>query len=381
MASIIQIGDNYRAQVRRTGQPTMTKTFAAKDHKDPKKAAQVWANGLESTIASGQKVGIHGKVGITVKEAITLYINDKGDLSKSVVSALNSMYNAKLGTVALSKLSDDDIVRYIDGKEFGPATGAFHFANLRSVLKMASVGWGYHVPEVLDRARDRLNILGLIGKSQERDRRPTTEEITKLLAYDYQTKVPMADIIQFAMSSAMRCAEITRISHLTFIKSDRPDVRSTVVITDRKHPTKKLGNDQTVPLLDEAVAIIERQPKHEHSDCIFPYESSYISEVFAKACKSLGIEDLHFHDLRHEGASRLFEMGYQIHQVAMFTGHEDWKSLKRYTQLKARDLPSMKGEKTVEKTVNGMPEMDSETMKQFKAFMEFQKMMNYAESD
>jgi integrase len=380
MASIIQIGDNYRAQVRRTGQPTMTKTFAAKDHKDPKKAAQAWANDLESTIASGQKIGIHGKVGITVKEAISLYINDK-DLSKSVISALNSMASAKLGKVALSKLTDDDIVQYINAKEFGPATGAFHFANLRSVLKLASVGWGYHVPEVLDRARDRLNILGLIAKSQERDRRPTSEEIAKLLAYDYQTKVPMADIIQFAMSSAMRCAEITRISHLTFVKSDRPDVRSTVIITDRKHPTKKMGNHQTVPLLEESVAIIERQPISENSDFIFPYESTYISEVFAKACKNLGIEDLHFHDLRHEGASRLFEMGYQIHQVAMFTGHEDWKSLKRYTQLKARDLPSMqKEDKTVEKTAVGMPEIDMDTMNRFKSFMDFEKLMKQSEA-
>jgi site-specific recombinase XerD len=47
---------------------------------------------------------------------------------------------------------------------------------------------------------------------------------------------------------------------------------------------------------------------------------------------------LHFHDLRHEGVSRLFEAGYQIQEVAIVSGHKDWAQLKRYTQLKAKDL-------------------------------------------
>lgn len=44
------------------------------------------------------------------------------------------------------------------------------------------------------------------------------------------------------------------------------------------------------------------------------------------------------HDLRREGISRLFEMGYQIHEVALFSGHKDWKQLARYTQLRAGKL-------------------------------------------
>ena len=35
----------------------------------------------------------------------------------------------------------------------------------------------------------------------------------------------------------------------------------------------------------------------------------------------LGIEDLRLNDLRHEATSRLFERGYQIHEVAQFTLH------------------------------------------------------------
>jgi integrase len=48
----------------------------------------------------------------------------------------------------------------------------------------------------------------------------------------------------------------------------------------------------------------------------------------------LGIEDLRFHDLRHEGVTRLFETGLTIPQVAAVSGHRSWSSLQRYTHIK-----------------------------------------------
>lgn len=48
----------------------------------------------------------------------------------------------------------------------------------------------------------------------------------------------------------------------------------------------------------------------------------------------LAIDDLHFHDFRHEATSRLFEAGYDIPEVAQFTLHESWATLKRYTHLR-----------------------------------------------
>lgn len=61
--------------------------------------------------------------------------------------------------------------------------------------------------------------------------------------------------------------------------------------------------------------------------------------VFARAMRLLGIEDPHFHDLRHEATARLFENGYCIHEVAHFTLHESWTTLKQHTQLKPEDVP------------------------------------------
>jgi hypothetical protein len=50
--------------------------------------------------------------------------------------------------------------------------------------------------------------------------------------------------------------------------------------------------------------------------------------------KLLGVEHLHFHDLCHAGASRLFEMGRTIPQVASVTGHRIWTSSQRDSHLR-----------------------------------------------
>lgn len=52
----------------------------------------------------------------------------------------------------------------------------------------------------------------------------------------------------------------------------------------------------------------------------------------------LGIHDIHFHDLRHEGISRLFAAGLNIPEVSLISGHTSWATLKRYTHLKPSDV-------------------------------------------
>ncbi len=72
---------------------------------------------------------------------------------------------------------------------------------------------------------------------------------------------------------------------------------------------------------------------------ILPYNGDSISASWTRACKFLQIEDLHFHDLRHEGVSRLFEMDWDIPRVASASGHRNWNSLRRYTHLHGRGDP------------------------------------------
>jgi integrase len=44
-----------------------------------------------------------------------------------------------------------------------------------------------------------------------------------------------------------------------------------------------------------------------------------------------GLDDLHFHDLRHEALSRFFEMGLTTPEVASISGHRDPRMLFRYS--------------------------------------------------
>jgi integrase len=179
--------------------------------------------------------------------------------------------------------------------------------------------------------------LKISSKSKERSRRPTEGEIAGLCDYlDQHSTLPMRDIIHFAIESAMRIEEITLLRWLDLNDTDR-----TIVIRNRKHPRQKQGNDQEVPLLGKTYEIIQRQPRPRaitSESRIFPVKVDTITTIFPRAKKRLGIEDLHFHDLRHEGVSRLFEQGYQIQEVALMSGHRDWKMLARYTQIRAKDL-------------------------------------------
>jgi|SRR5665213_1509090 len=74
------------------------------------------------------------------------------------------------------------------------------------------------------------------------------------------------------------------------------------------------------------------------SGYIFPYDPNSVSAAFTRACQLLGIKHLRFHDLRHEATSRLFERGYQIHEVAQFSMHDSWNELKRYANLTSENL-------------------------------------------
>jgi integrase len=108
--------------------------------------------------------------------------------------------------------------------------------------------------------------------------------------------------------------------------ADVDATQKVVIVRDRKDPREKDGNDQLVPLLDatgiDAWAVMQEQkaasPKTER---IFPYNGRSLGTAFRRAYRELGLENLHFHDLRHEAASRFFEAGFTIEQVALVTGH------------------------------------------------------------
>ena len=148
----------------------------------------------------------------------------------------------------------------------------------------------------------------------------------------------MGRIITLALETAMRRSEILNInkSHINFSLW-------TLLI-----PTTKTDQPRIIPLSSTAISVLRSQLRacerlsggviSLYEKPLFSYSARGVSGAFLKRCRRSGIEDLRFHDLRHEATSRLFEKGLNPVEVATITGHKDPRMLMRYTHLRAEDL-------------------------------------------
>ncbi|OJW38471.1 MAG: integrase [Rhodanobacter sp. 67-28] len=343
MATITRLrSGHWRVQVRRK-QSYVSETFLR--HED----ARTWAIATERRVDLGESTLKRTQVDpTTFAHLVDLHVTDMCEVGRaprrSKQFTLDAL-KAHLGTLKHKGLTRERLIQF--GKDrakegAGPVTLSADFGYLKLVLTHAAAVHGVDVKvEPVNLARVALKRLGLIGKSRARDRRPTADEIKRLLAHFDHNRyllIPMGRIVRFALASAMRQEEICRI------RWSEVDVeRRVVLVHDRKDPREKDGNDQLVPLLDltgfDALRLIRLQRKHwSRSDLIFPCNSRSVGAAFRRACKEVKIVNLHFHDLRHEATSRLFEAGLRIEEVALVTGHRDWKMLKRYTHLRPEHL-------------------------------------------
>lgn len=333
MASVISVGKKWRAQVRRKGHAPQCKTFRVKAQ------AEAWARQIEAAIDAGQTLAQPG--GILLSEVIQEY-RDLRDKSRPIADTSNEHYMLRrlrdgLGHLKASAITPQDLANYCKSRRdegAGPYTCNMEISKLGTAMRYAGVALHLVLPDVAAAARPLLSHLGLIGGGGKRERRPTEDELHAVLEHLAKHKGPMfADIMLFAVATAMRRGEIARLTW-----QDIDENKRLALVRDRKDPRRKAGNDQWVPLLGEAWTVLKRQPKVDGEPRIFPIGESTVSRYFTEACKALDIPDLHFHDLRHEGTSRLFEEGFEIQQVALVTGHKDWRHLRRYTQLKPESL-------------------------------------------
>lgn len=336
MASVIKVGGKWRAQVRRKGFPTETRSFNVKAQ------AAAWAAKIEANMMAMKHQDTRIIANLTLGELIDRYTSEIGAVKpfgRNKSDVLKKLKDS-MGGKTMPSLTIDALMHHVRARHAAGAGGVtigIDLSYLGSLLATAKNLWRLPVnTEAVEVARANLKYMGLSTKSKERDRRPTRDEIERIKAHfaakGSRQKVPMPDLIEFAAETAMRAGEIIRLKW-----ADLNEVDRTIIIRNRKHPTEKIGNDQEVPLLGASFQIVKRQPRTADPR-IFPVTDGTISSIFPRACQALGIVDLTFHDLRHEGVSRLFEQGYRIEQVALVSGHRDWKMLARYTQIKAKDL-------------------------------------------
>lgn len=333
MATFTQLpSGKWRAQVR-------IKDYYKSATYPLKRDAQAWATQVEAQVGSMQITGYQAiPTGYTLGNLITSYLKDVAPEGRSKLFTVD-MLSTKLGHHQLKNLSPIILRDFVNDrlKTAGGVTVAGDLSALGTILK-----YGRHVlkvdinPDIAKSARADLGARNVDTRGQERDRVATDDEIKRLYK-EWQAnnllELPMVALTKFALATTMRQSEICNLT-----VADIDSKNKTALIRDRKDPRRKIGNHQLVPLLPEAWAIVEPIIKKKKEGSLFGANGRSVSARFTRTCTKLGIKDLHFHDLRHTAITNLFKAGLQIQQVALLSGHKDWKMLARYTHVKAADV-------------------------------------------
>lgn len=330
-----------------------------------RKMAELWSGRRELELAEPGQLerAIQGRddVSLTVSELIDKYVEVVFPLKPwgaTKASTLKQIQNADFGSLVSEYVRARDIIDHCKrwSDRSSPSTALQHYIYIRGVFGVASELLHCDVDySQVDIAQRTLSKLGIIAKAGERNKRPTVDEMTKVVKLAHSRRIqqmsrnvvrgdliPMDKVLVFAMFSGRRQAELGRM-----LRSNTDYERKRVMIPDMKHPTKKIGNDVWVAIPDEAWQVMLSMPINpKHPDNWFPYFGKSLSDRFRQLLKDSGMWDvddaennIRFHDLRHECTSWLFERnGYKgqswdVPRVAAVTGHQDWNSLKRYTQI------------------------------------------------
>lgn len=261
----------------------------------------------------------------------TVSVHKKGHLQE--VYRVNVIKRHPVADRYMDEITTVDIASYRDQRlaQINPRTGRqitgntvrLELALLSSLFNIARVEWG----------TCRMNPVELVRKpkiSSGRDRRLTSGEERRLSRYFRDKNQQLYVIFHLALETAMRQGEILtlRWEHL--------DLQHGVAHL----PETKNGSPRDVPLSRKARSYLQMLPQQLNGN-VFTYTSSGFKSAWRTALLDLKIENLHFHDLRHEAISRFFELGtLNVIEVAAISGHRSLNMLKRYTHLRAYQLVS-----------------------------------------
>lgn len=331
MASITKRGDRqWQAKVRRRHW-NASATF-------PTKAlADIWARQVEGAIDARRfNPGSIEADRVTLHAALQRYLQERVPLKRGVKQnegIVRSWQRSKLSVFPLSTIRGSDIAEWRDQKlrEVGPQTVVHHLNLLSHLFNVAASDWGME---------SLVNPICRVTKPvipPGRNRRLSGEEEVELLdACNDARSEWLGPMVRLALETAMRQGELVS---LRWPDIDLP--RRVVLLRETKN-----GSARTVPLSARAAEIMTSLASRKGAaEKVFGIKvGRAVTHAFTKACKAARIEGLHFHDLRHEATSRLFERtDLRDIEIAAITGHRTMDMLNCYAHLRAASLAQRLG--------------------------------------
>lgn len=319
MASIRKRNHKWQAQVRRGQHASVSKTFIKKHD------ALEWARLMEIK-ADRNELSDHQSLGeLTLKQLIARYINEYVDSKRSSRNenyALQKFMRHSFTAKYLSNISPEDFEKYKRYRlqHVKPSTFRREMNIVRHAYNIAIKVWRLPIKS------NPLDAVSMPSTSGGRSLRIDPDNLDGILLNAKQSRnKSIHDIIVFALETAMRRGEIVNIK-----RCDYDLDKATLNI-----PLSKNGYSRTIPLSKNAVEVLQRRKFQLRP---FPVSAPAVSKCWETIRRNANVPELNFHDLRHEAISRFFERGLSIPEVALISGHRDYRMLYRYTHLRAEDI-------------------------------------------
>jgi integrase len=320
MATFRKRSGSWQALVKKKGFGQIARTF------DTKGEAEAWAKVIEAEMVRGVYLSQKEAESTTLEESLDRYEREISSSKKGHLQEKKRIRTWKSHPLAkrfLASIQGKDIAAWRDARiKSGSSanTVRLDLAIISHLFEIARKEWG------MEGLKNPVKSIRLPSPPSGRDRRLQPGELEKILA---SVSKEMGQVVRFALETAMRRGEL---SGMTW---DMVDLKKrTVTLPDTKNGQKRI-----VPLSSVAVTILkERLSARRIDGKVWDIGLDAISKDFARACHKEEISGLHFHDLRHEATSRLFEKGFDTMEVKTITGHKTLQMLARYTHLRAEDL-------------------------------------------
>ena len=238
---------------------------------DRKQAAAAWLEKREKELAKPGALERLRAPDPILAAVIDRYTDESiKKIGRTKAQVLRAIKTYDIASKTCSEITSTDVIAFANQLiiKVTPQTVANYLSHLAAVFAVARPAWGYPLDQTA--MKDAFVVakrLGIASKSRERDRRPTLDELDKIMVHFGErlkrrpASIPMQKVIGFAIFSTRRLEEITRI-----LWKDLDVEGSRVLVRDMKNPGEKIGNDVWCELPVEAMQIVLSMPKKARRD-------------------------------------------------------------------------------------------------------------------